>query len=210
MLSSPCLKKIKGLKCTIFPSFFQKLVFLSKSSDSTESACNAGGPGLIPGLGSSPGEGNGNPLQYSCLENSMDRGVHGVTKSQTWLSNWHTQTHTHRHTHTHIELLAYMFLRTKLMCSKWRKEGIQRVYMIKPIRNSLGLYLKDVPWSIYSSPLHGTPLVQATIHSHYCNLFCLCCLSLSLIIQTVARIAFSNIKPLHSFARDSLLTSHYT
>ena len=45
-------------------------------------------PGLIPGLGSSPGEGNGKPLQYSCLENTMDRGawwatVHGVTKSQT-------------------------------------------------------------------------------------------------------------------------------
>ena len=38
-----------------------------------ESACNAGDPALIPGLESSPGEGNGNPLQYSCLENSMDR-----------------------------------------------------------------------------------------------------------------------------------------
>ena len=48
--------------------------------------------GSIPGLGRSPGEGNGNPLQYSCLENSMDSGawgaiVHGVTKSQTTLSN---------------------------------------------------------------------------------------------------------------------------
>ena len=47
--------------------------------------------GLIPGLGRSPGEGNGNPLQYSCLENFMDRGawraaVHGVAKSQTQLS----------------------------------------------------------------------------------------------------------------------------
>ena len=53
-----------------------------------EAACNAGDPGLIPGLGRSPGEGNDNPLQYSCLENSMDRGgwqatVHGVTKNQT-------------------------------------------------------------------------------------------------------------------------------
>ena len=61
-------------------------------SDGKESACNAGDPGSIPGLGKSPGEGNGNPLQYSCLENSMDRGawrakVHGVTKSQTGLSN---------------------------------------------------------------------------------------------------------------------------
>jgi len=56
-----------------------------------ESACNAGDLGSIPGSGRSPGEGNGNPLQYSCLENSMDRGaqrttVHGVTKSQTGLS----------------------------------------------------------------------------------------------------------------------------
>ena len=39
-----------------------------------ESASNVGEPGLIPGLGRSPGKGNGNPLQYSCLENSMDRG----------------------------------------------------------------------------------------------------------------------------------------
>ena len=48
-------------------------------SDSTESACNAGDPGLIPGLGRSPGEGNGSPLQYSCLGNSMDRGAWRAT-----------------------------------------------------------------------------------------------------------------------------------
>ena len=57
------------------------------ASDGKESACNAEDPGLIPGSGRSLGEGNGNPLQYSCLENSMDRGawratVHGVAKSQ--------------------------------------------------------------------------------------------------------------------------------
>ena len=45
--------------------------------------------GLIPGSGNSPGEGNGNPLQYSCLENSMDCTVHEITKSQTGLSNIH-------------------------------------------------------------------------------------------------------------------------
>ena len=55
---------------------------------SKESAYNAGDAGLIPGWGRSPGDGNGNPLQYSCLENSMDRGalwatVHGAAKSQT-------------------------------------------------------------------------------------------------------------------------------
>ena len=52
-------------------------------SDDKESACNAGGPGSIPGLGRSPGVGNGNPLQYSCLGNPMKRGawrgtVHGL------------------------------------------------------------------------------------------------------------------------------------
>ena len=57
-----------------------------------ESACSAGEPDSIPGLGRSPGEGNGYPLQYSCLENSMDRRawqatVHGVTNSWTRLSS---------------------------------------------------------------------------------------------------------------------------
>ena len=55
------------------------------SSVGEESACNAGDLGSIPGLGRFPGEGNGNPLQYSCLENPMDRGawqatVHGVRR----------------------------------------------------------------------------------------------------------------------------------
>ena len=60
-------------------------------SDGKESACNVGDLGLISGLGRSPGEGNDYPLQYSCLENSIDRGpwwvtVRGVTKSWTQLS----------------------------------------------------------------------------------------------------------------------------
>ena len=62
-------------------------------SDDKESTCNAGDWGLIPGSGRSPGGGNGNPLQYSCLGNPMDRGawrvtVHGVAKSQTRLSGF--------------------------------------------------------------------------------------------------------------------------
>ena len=62
-------------------------------SDGKASAYNAGDPGLIPGSGRSPGEGNGNPLQYYCLENSMDRGawqatVHGVEKSWTRLNDF--------------------------------------------------------------------------------------------------------------------------
>ena len=57
-----------------------------------ESACNVGDLGSIPGLGKSLGEGNGYPLQYSGLENSMDCIVHGVAKSCTQMSHFHTHT----------------------------------------------------------------------------------------------------------------------
>ena len=66
---------------------------LPRCSDIKESACNAGNPSSIPGSGRSPGEGNGNPLQYSCLENPMNEEawqatVHGVAKSWTRLSDF--------------------------------------------------------------------------------------------------------------------------
>ena len=62
----------------------------SRSSVGKESACNVGDLSSIPGLGRSLGKGNGNPLQYSCLENPLDRGawwvmIHGVAKSRTQL-----------------------------------------------------------------------------------------------------------------------------
>ena len=68
------------------------ICFPLEGSDSREPACCAEDPGLIPGLGRYLGEGNGNPLQYSFLENRMDRGVwqatvREVSKSQTRLSN---------------------------------------------------------------------------------------------------------------------------
>ena len=71
-------------------------------SDGKESTCNAGDPGLISGSGRFPGEGNGYPFQYSCLENSKDRKawqatVYGVTKNWTRLSDLYTHTHTHTH-----------------------------------------------------------------------------------------------------------------
>ena len=67
------------------------------SSEGKASTCNAEDLGSIPGSGRSSGDGNGNPLQYSCLENPMDRGawwatVHGVAESQTSLSDQHTHT----------------------------------------------------------------------------------------------------------------------
>ena len=68
------------------------LPFGSVVKNPPANAGDAGDMGLIPGLGRSPGEGNGNPLQYSCWENPMDRKawlaiVHGVAKSQTCLSH---------------------------------------------------------------------------------------------------------------------------
>ena len=84
------------LQVAIFHSFFMAeqcsvLGFLC-GSDGKESAHSAEASSSVPGLRRSPGEGNGNPLWYSFLENSMDRGawqaaVHGVAKSQTQLSN---------------------------------------------------------------------------------------------------------------------------
>ena len=76
------------LVCFIFSISYSVLPFhvgFPRSSVGKESACSAGDPGLIPGLGRSPGERNGNPLQHSCLENPIDRGarsttIHGVAR----------------------------------------------------------------------------------------------------------------------------------
>ena len=81
----------------IYVLLFQAQGFLG-GSDGKESTCNAGDLGSIPGFGRSPGEGNGNPLQYSCLEywQDMDRGARGVQSmgSQRVGNNWATNTHT--------------------------------------------------------------------------------------------------------------------
>ena len=88
---------------------------LSSDSDVKESASNAGDLGSIPGLGSSPGEGNGKSLQYSCLENPIDRGAWQATVGLQWQATWghkesdtteriHRHTQTDTHTHTHLTL----------------------------------------------------------------------------------------------------------
>ena len=76
----------------VFLDLSGPLIQLPQWLSSKESTCNAEDLGLIPGLGRSPGGGRGNPLQYSCLENPMDRGawhaaVHVVAKSRTQLSD---------------------------------------------------------------------------------------------------------------------------
>ena len=86
---------------------------LSRWLSDKESTCQAGDAGSIPRLGISSGEGNGNPFQYSCLENPMDRGawwaiVHGVTKIWTWLN-------THTHTpHSRLSL-SFSFLEAAII-----------------------------------------------------------------------------------------------
>ena len=80
---------VKNLMCHISDI----LVGFLAPNRGKEPACQAGDTDLIPELGRSPGEGNGNPLQYSCLENPMERGtwwatILGVAKSQIQLSNW--------------------------------------------------------------------------------------------------------------------------
>ena len=99
-LSSAFMKSKPKLSFFFFYNFFlcgplfkSLLSFFTGGSDGKASAYSAGNLGSIPGLGRSPGEGNGNPLQYSCLKNPMDGGawratVHGVTKSWTWLSDF--------------------------------------------------------------------------------------------------------------------------
>ena len=98
----------KSLTWKVFPPFYcfskdmNTLQWLNWLKNSPANAGDSRDMGSIPGLGRSSGEGNGNPLQYSCLGNPMDRRgrqatVHGVPKSWTWLS---VQAHTHIHTHT--------------------------------------------------------------------------------------------------------------
>ena len=89
------------------------------SSDDKETACSAGDLGSIPGSGRSIGEGNGYPLQYSCLENSMDRGacraiVHGVTESDTieQITLSYTQSAVKKSTHVSFETYIYIYLKT--------------------------------------------------------------------------------------------------
>ena len=98
-------------------------------SDCKESACRVGDPGSIPGLGRSPRGGQGNPLQYSCLENLMNRGawramVHRVAQSQTRL----------KQLSTHSTVLSFLLPHGKGIlrcCNKWIVQFIQEASCIR-------------------------------------------------------------------------------
>ena len=109
-------------------------------SDGKTSVCNAGDPGSIPGLGRSPGEGNGSPLQYSCLENSMDRGAWGaavyrVAQSRTWL----------KRLSTHSWLLEDG-------SRSWLQKGTGKFWGVMELFYFLGVWLSD--WVSKTSELY--------------------------------------------------------
>ena len=83
---------LEGLPMSPVQEHNQEGMGFPSGSDGEESASNAADPGSIPGSGRSTGGGNGNPLQYSCLENSVNRGA--------WRVRTRARTHTHTHTHS--------------------------------------------------------------------------------------------------------------
>ena len=132
----------------------------SGGSDGKESACSVRNLCLISGSERSPRERDGNPPQYSCLENSMDREawwatVHGVTKSQTQLSDWLTRhfivslqcwylqgyskvSQLHKHTHTHTHTFFFRFFSTM---------GYYKILNVTPWA-ILVIYLSYIQWCV--------------------------------------------------------------
>ena len=112
-------------------------------SDGNKTACNAGDPGSIPGSGRSPGEGNGSPLQYSCLENSMDRGawrdtVHVVRVGHDWVN---------KHTHCCSKRSYNSFLR-KQRYKTWSLLSLAGIHELMKICSALWLEENLSPWKI--------------------------------------------------------------
>ena len=104
-------------------------------SDGRASVYNAGDPSLIPGLGRSPGEGNGNPLQYYCLENPMDRGawlatVHGVAQSRTRLSHF-----------------TFIFFHMGI-CLQCRETQVQSLSWEDPLEKGMATHSSILAWRI--------------------------------------------------------------
>ena len=131
---------------------------------------DTGDRGLIPESGRSPGGGNGNPLQYSCLEKSMDRGdwqantVHGVATSWTWLSartHTHTRAHTHTHTHTHTRTHPVMKRMSYYPWSPWQYWGQWVDTVVWRFRTAVGQSRHSPRPSSELSPTRGSPSDQA-------------------------------------------------
>ena len=176
-------------------NFYWSIVALGfpDSSVGKESTCNAGDPGLIPGLGRSPGEGKGYPLQCSGLENSMDCIVHGIIKNRTWLSDFHTHrvvlqvvlvsdgaktisySYIHIYTHTYIYIYPLSFIFPSHL---GHHRTLNRVLVLYSGFSLVvcfmhGIYM-SIPISQLISPPHPRPLVYICLFSISVSLFMLC------------------------------------
>ena len=117
------------------------------------SACNVGDPGSIPGLGRSPGEGNGNPLQYSCLENPMEGGawqatVHGVAKSQTRLSYFTLTFFRTKQQQQYLPNITYEFSAYEFLCAFLKfnfcdmfLSSPRQIYLLPSMGSCITLYI---------------------------------------------------------------------
>ena len=140
---------------------------------------NAGNMSSIPGLGRSPGEGNSNPLQYSGLENSLDRGawqatVHGIAKSPRWLSDWAGNTLARWHTHQHLSTKAD---HKRPKCRQWPHSWKST----HPLPQNSGMFLPLINlWNHRGAPWRSSGRIQ-----------CFHCRGLALIPSQGARILTS-------------------
>ena len=172
----------QGLSRILFNTTVQK-----RGSDGKKSTCNAGDQGSIPELGRCPGEGNGYTFQYSCLENSMERGawwatVHKVVKSWTCVSDSLTHNHTHTYSFTLIPCSSdgqRIFLQCRrprfdpwvgkiLSRSKWQPTTLAwRIPWTEEPSGlqSLGLQRAGHDWAINNTGFNGSFIIS------YLNVF---------------------------------------
>ena len=120
------------------------------SSVPKESTCNAGDPGLIPGLGRSPGEGKGYSLEYSGLENSMDCMVHGVTKSWTRLSYFYFHWLYNLNTEQNLNMLlgTSLVAQTVKPLPARRKTWVQALGQEDPLEKEMAPHSSTLAWKI--------------------------------------------------------------
>ena len=125
--------------------------------------------GSIPGSRRSPGEGNGNQIQYSCLENSLDRGawwatVYGVSKYQTWLSK-----HAYAHTHTHTDIVVQSLSNVWFFATPWT--AALQDFLSFTISWSLLKLMSTIKDAIQPSHSVSSPSPSALHHSQHQGLF---------------------------------------
>ena len=163
-----CKRCFLDIYCCPVSQFCSTLCFCG-GWDGKESDCNAGDPGSIPGLGIFPGGGNGNPLQYTCLENPMDGGawqstIHGVAKSQTRLHYYTTWDPMDCSTpgfpvHHHLPELAQTHFH-------WVGDAIQPSYsLLSPSRPAFNLSQHQAVFQ-WVSCLHEVTKVMELQHQH--------------------------------------------